>query len=426
MTTLRFPPVHYDLIIIGFGMATHRLLLELGRQSSASTRILVLGEEPEYAYNRVLLPQLIENSRTDVALPALTFGQHQVTIATGDPVVSIDRDHHQVYCQSGRNFVYQQLVFATGSSPVMPDFWEADGTMPRQIPERILALRNTADVARIRALPSGSHIVIQGGGFIALETAAALSAHYQVTICHRGPFLMNRQLDQTAALLLQTALEARGIKVLLRSEINGAKASPQKLQLALSCPEGVTTLAADLLIAALGVTPRCELAKHAGLACQRGILVNPQLQSSDPAIFAIGECAEYNNETIGLVAPVYQQATVLAQILSGQCHAQYQPQTNSTNLKISGLAISSVGDVGKLLQSSDLELTSLIYQDQQQGDYRRIWLKNGQLQGAVLCGDTSLIQHYQLRMQQPIHQSALTPNAVEPNDWLNTWLFDVA
>jgi nitrite reductase (NADH) large subunit len=412
----------YDLVIIGFGMASHRLLQELGQLSLAPKRILVLGQEAVPAYNRVLLPQLIEDSSTDISLPALHCGQNVVTVLTNEKVVSISRQTQQLHTESDKCFVYRQLVFATGSAPVFPDFCKEQDIADCGMYGRILALRHTGDVAKISECPAGSHIVIQGGGFIALETAAALSAHYRVSVCHRGPYLMNRLLDDTASLLLQASLEQRGIEVLLQTEINGAKASPDKLQLAVSGPAGVRAVTADLLIAALGVTPRCELAKMAGISTNRGILVNNQMQSSDPDVFAIGECAECNDETIGLVAPVYQQAVVLAQVLSGQPDARYQANTSATNLKISGLAISTVGDIGALLKNTNPALNSLVYQDQQHGDYRRIWLLNGQLQGAILCGDTSLVQHYQQLMQP-----AKTANqTVASDDWLNSWLFQVA
>lgn len=412
----------YDLVIVGFGMATHRLLQELGRLSSRQTRILVLGEEAQPAYNRVLLPQLIENAATDIALPALQAGNNAVTVLTGEKVIAIDRSKQQIHTASAQCFRYRQLVLATGSTPLLPDFCQTPSAKHALSQGRIMALRTAKDATRISAMAPSSHIVVQGGGFIALETAAALSAHYRVSICHRGPYLMNRQLDETAATLLQTALEARGIKVLLQTQLNGLQSAGQQLQLAVSEPAGLRTMAADLLIAALGVQPQVQLARSAGLDCQRGIVVTPQLQSSDPNIFAIGECAECQGETVGLVAPVYQQAVVLAAQLTGNSTAQYQSGHSATNLKISGLSISSIGDIPTLLQSSAPELKTLVYQDQAQGDYRRIWLLNGQIQGAVLCGDTSLIHHYQQQLQAPL---TAEPTATH-DDWLNSWLFEVA
>ncbi len=416
----------YDLVIVGFGMATHRLLQELGRLSSRQTRILVLGEEAQPAYNRVLLPQLLENAATDIALPALQTGKNAVTVLTGETVVAIDRDTQQIHTASAQCFRYRQLVLATGSAPLLPDFCQTLSAKHALNQGRIMALRTATDVTRISAMAPGSHIVVQGGGFIALETAAALSAHYRVSICHRGPYLMNRQLDETAATLLQTALEARGIKVLLQTQLNGVQSAGQQLQLAVSEPAGLRTMAADLLIAALGVQPQDQLARSAGLDCQRGIVVNTQLQSSDPNIFAIGECAECQGETVGLVAPVYQQAAVLAARLTGDSSAHYQSHQIATNLKISGLSISSVGDIPGLLQSTAPELKTLVYQDQAQGDYRRIWLLNGQIQGAVLCGDTSNIHHYQQLLQAPITAERTADQTAPSYDWLNSWLFQVA
>lgn len=407
----------YDLIIIGYGMATHRLLQALLRQTKGPARILVLGEETRHAYNRVLLPLWVEDPTVDLALPDLPSIDGRIRIVTGETVVNIDRPHQSIATASGRRFFYHKLVLATGSAPVLPSFCAGVPALA----SRVLTLRNQTDAQRIQAFSHGSNVVIQGGGFIALETAAALSAHYQVTVCHRGSYLMNRQLDETAALLLQAALEARGIRVLLRTEIDGAVATADQLQLAIAGPDGARTMSTDLLVAALGIKPRSDLAKLAGIAVNRGIVVNPQLQSSDPAIFAIGECAECDGETVGLVAPVYQQADTLAKLLCGQTDVRYQAAKVATNLKISGFTLSAVGDVAQLQHSTDPRLKSLVYQDNTQGEYRRIWLLDGQLQGAVLCGDTSLVSHYQQWLQSP-----KTSDQATAADWLNDWLFYAA
>lgn len=418
---------YYDLVIVGFGMASHRLLQELTQHSQSRLRILVLGEEPHPAYNRVLLPQFVEDCTTDLSLAAVDFTRHDLSFHTGDAVCVINRREHQVQTVTGRQFYYRQLVLATGSAPVFPDFYHAATLKSPTVCGKILALRNVQDAIKLRAISQGSHIVIQGGGFIALETAAALSTHYRVTVCHRGAYLMNRQLDQTAAELLQKALIARGITLLLRSEINGAMDSADKLELAITGPAGVSTLATDLLIAALGVKPRVELAEATGLAVNRGIVVNSQLQTSDQEIFAIGECAECHGETVGLVAPAYQQAKVLAHVLSGQRHIHYQSRSTATMLKISGLAISSIGDVARLQQKSELEVKTMVYQDFQQGDYRRIWLRDGQLLGAVLCGDTSLSPYYQrLISQSATADTSEVETTLVADDMFNDLLFYAA
>lgn len=416
--------MEYDLIIVGFGMATHRLLQELARQRGAPQRILVLGAEAQHAYNRVLLPQLLEDSATDIGLPALAPAlDERLTVLTQQPVSAIVPTRREVQTAAGQRFYYRQLVLATGAAPLLPAFAQGNSA----VQARLRTLRDVSDVQQIKALPAGSHILIQGGGFIALETAAALSQRYRVTICHRGPYLMNRQLDPAAAALLHSALLQRGITVLLRTEITAADAGAAQLQLQLATADGPAAVNADLCITALGIQPRTALARAAGLVVNRGIVVSTKLQTSDPHIFAIGECCECAGETVALVAPVYQQAAVLAAGLSGVPARHYQAAVSGTALKISGLAICSFGDIPALLQ--DTTLQSLLYQDPQLGDYRRLWLRHGKLAGAVLCGDTSLSPYCQQLLQDAASELARDQQSVLPElrkDLLNDLLFRAA
>lgn len=413
----------YDLVIVGFGMASARLLqCWLTTAPTSRGRCLVIGEEADPAYNRVLLPLLLEQPSTDVGL-GLTVAELRaagVEVRTGDAVVRIDRTLQQLWCASGAGIQYQQLVLATGSSPQLP-------AQAAAAPKGVVALRTLADVARLQQLPEPSHIVVQGGGFIALEAAAALSLHHRVTLCHRGPYLMNRQLDASAAHILQQALISKGIDVVLQQQISDACWHDDGLALTLRAASApatgvsndtvpkISTLHCDLWLAALGIQPRVELAKACGLQVQQGIVVNDQLQTSDPAIFALGECCEFQGETFGLVAPAYQQAAVLAQVLAGKS-ARFETSHVAMHLKISGVAISALGDVAAC--STDNSLQSLAYHDPSHGDYRRIWLKDGQLVAAVLCGDTSLSGFY----QQQLQQAQALPN----QDLVNHWLFAAA
>ena len=153
-----------------------------------------------------------------------------------------------------------------------------------------------------------------------------------------------------------------------------------------------TELRADLLVLALGINPDIHLAQQAGLKTAAGICVDDQLRSSDPAVFALGECCQFGEQTFGLVAPIAAQAQVLAAVLSGQ-QASYQPSDSSTQLKISGIHLSSCGDIPALL--TEPKLQQLCYQDQQHHDYRSLWLDQQQrLVGAVCLGDTSLSGFY--------------------------------
>lgn len=415
---------HFDLVIIGFGMASARLLQCWLEVQPAPRRCLVIGEEPTPAYNRVLLPQLLEDPTTELALgkPVADLRKAGVQVRTGDAVSRIEPSLRHIHCQSGAQFSYQQLVLATGAEPQQPAQARASALAPFT-----LSLRTLADAQRLQALAPHSHVVVQGGGFIALEAAAALSLQHRVTLCHRGPYLMNRQLDASAAQMLQQALADKGIEVLLQQQISDACRQGDGLALTLRSVEAsttgasndtaphVSTLHCDLWLTALGIQPRVELAKACGLRVRQGIVVNDQLQTSDPAIFALGECCEHQGETFGLVAPAYQQAAVLAQVLAGKS-ASFTAQQVAMHLKISGVAISAMGDVAACSQDDSLQ--SLAYHDASHGDYRRIWLKEGQIVGAVLCGDTSLSGFY----QQQLTQAQVQP----PQDLVNHWLFAVA
>jgi nitrite reductase (NADH) large subunit len=417
---------NYSLIIIGFGMATHRLLQEIAARSSVDVKnILVIGEENCAAYNRVLLPQLLEDGNTDLRLEANWQSISAIlSFITGDAVEAIERKSKTVRTQSGKSYNYHQLVIATGSIAVYPDFLETSSE-PKLL-SRLQNLRNLADAEKISNLPRGSHIMIQGGGFIALETAAALSRHHKVSICHRGVYLMNRQLDPAAGALLANALESKGIQLILNTTINGVKSTTDKLLVAITGPDGLKTVATDLLITALGIKPRIELARAAGITVNKGMVVNSHLQSSDESIFAIGECCEINGETFGLISPIYEQARVLAQQLgsnsANKITAGFEPKNFITSLKISGLAMSSLGDIPMLLSTHDVTVESYIYRDFAQGDYRRVWYRQGQLLGAVLCGDTSLSSFY----QQLLIKGSLKQPTHSDGDLLNELLFHAA
>ena len=380
------------LVICGHGMVAQRLLERLHDGGHPFSRIVVLGAEPDAAYNRVLLSSVLAG---DATLEQIRFKEDSwfqeagIERHYGEPVIAIDRTAKRVETADGQQFRYDTLVLATGArpAPLGIDGEDLDG---------VLSFRDLRDTCRLIDLSQrhGRAVVI-GGGFLGLEAAEGLRCRgMAVTVLHRNPHLLNRQLDTTGSELLADSLQARGLTI-------RAGHTPTAL-LGKHCVRAVqldddTLISTDLVITAAGITPNAELARSAGLACGRGMQVDRQLRTSDPDIFALGECCEIEGQTFGLVDPGYQQAQVLADVLRDRaCEASFHTASQPTRLKISGIPIFSCG------QTDDIEghTESIVWQDYEQNRYCRLLLRDGQLVGTVLFGDTTDGPWYAEQIQQ--------------------------
>ena len=287
------------------------------------------------------------------------------------------------------------LVLACGALPLTPAYaQDSSGNLQ----PGICHFRNWQDLATLRlAGQQLQHAVVVGGGFLGLEAAEGLrKLGMQVSLLQRGAYLLNRQLDATAATLLQQQLSSRGLNILTNSEIERLNYKHGQLQ-SVRLTSG-QQLKADIVVLALGIRPNISLAQQSGLSVKHGIIVNRNLQSSDSAIYALGECIELNGETFGLVAPINAQATQLAQTLCGKA-TSYCSENTATQLKISGIALSSCGDIATLCASADSFDGCTDYLDSELNEYRRLWWRGPYLVGAVLYGDTRLSQQLSLRLQ---------------------------
>jgi nitrite reductase (NADH) large subunit len=219
-----------------------------------------------------------------------------------------------------------------------------------------------------------------------------------VTVVHRNEILLNRQLDKTAAKLLQSELEKRGITFKMAAKLQKLIGNKDKHVIAAQFQDG-SELACDLLIAAIGIEPNIAIAKEAGLYCERGIVVNDTLQSYDPSIYAVGECIQHRGSTFGLVAPLFEQAKVCANHLSSHGVAKYITLPSATKLKVTGIQLFSVGNF-----LDDTENESIIFSDPALGIYKKLILKANQLIGVILYGDTIDGSWYQelLETKEPI------------------------
>lgn len=375
------------LIVCGHGMVAQRFLEELVSKASIPYRnIIVFNGETAAAYNRVQLSALLSGETDEESLPLKPdawFARHGIQVHHSETVHAIAPHNRTVTTSTGKVFSYSTLVIATGASPARLG-----------IPgEQLNGVMNFRDLNDTRALIELSQrqqrAVVVGGGFLGLEAAEGLLRRgMDVTLLHRSGHLLNRQLDPESGKLLSDALTGRGLKILTSTspiQVLGQE-SVRAIQL-----NDQTLITTDLIVIATGITPNRELAQNAGLACGRGIQVNSQLQTSNPHIFALGECCEFNGETFGLVEPGYQQAKTLACVLAGATKgAAYQPSKTATRLKIGGIPVFSCG-----LQAPDEHTESLISQDITTGGYNHLLVRDNRLVGAILMGNTSQGPWYQ-------------------------------
>jgi nitrite reductase (NADH) large subunit len=367
------------LIVIGNGMAAARLVDELARRALGRYAVAVIGEEPRLAYNRVLLSALLadEVGFDDIELrPARWWRDRGVTLRYGVRATAVDAAARNVTLAGGTRLSFSKLVFATGSQPIKPD-------IPGMDLPGVLTFRDVDDVNAIAASKAaGTRVVVIGGGLLGLEAAYGLAkAGARVTLLHLMDRLMERQLDHRAALMLQHAVEARGIAVRLQAQ-TARIAGNGKVE-GVELRDG-TTIAADAVVVAVGIRANAALARTAGLEVGRGIVVDDHLETNAAGVHAIGECAEHRGCCYGLVEPAYEQAQLLARRLAGE-RASYPGSVLATNLKVSGVNVFSAGD----FLGATAEAEEIVLSDPASGVYKKLVITQGRLVGAVLFGDTA-------------------------------------
>jgi nitrite reductase [NAD(P)H] large subunit len=367
------------LIVIGNGMAAARLVDELARRALGRYAVAVIGEEPRLAYNRVLLSALLadEVGFDDIELrPARWWRDRGVTLRYGVRATAVDAAARNVTLAGGTRLSFSKLVFATGSQPIKPD-------IPGMDLPGVLTFRDVDDVNAIAASKAaGTRVVVIGGGLLGLEAAYGLAkAGARVTLLHLMDRLMERQLDHRAALMLQRAVEARGIAVRLQAQ-TARIAGNGKVE-GVELHDG-TTIAADAVVVAVGIRANAALARTAGLEVGRGIVVDDHLETNAAGVHAIGECAEHRGCCYGLVEPAYEQAQLLARRLAGE-RASYPGSVLATNLKVSGVNVFSAGD----FLGATAEAEEIVLSDPAAGVYKKLVIADGRLVGAVLFGDTA-------------------------------------
>ena len=366
------------LVLVGNGMAGMRAIEELLELAPDLYDITVFGAEPHGNYNRILLSPVLASEKTiaDIMLNTREwYDERRIRLIAGDEVVKIDRARRRVIAASGVEAPYDRLILATGSNPVVLP-------LPGKELPGVVTYRDIADVDKmISAARDFKHAIVIGGGLLGLEAAYGLQKRgMKVTVVHLLPTLMERQLDPAAGDLLRRSLEERGLEFRMPAQTKEI-VGDERVR-AVRFGDG-TELPADLVVMAVGIRPNAALAKASGLACERGVLVSDTMQTFDPRIYALGECVQHRGACYGLVAPLYEQAKVLANHLAEFGIGRYAGSQTSTKLKVTGIDLFSAGDF-----SGGADTEELVFKDAARGVYKKIVVKDDKIRGAVLYGDT--------------------------------------
>jgi nitrite reductase (NADH) large subunit len=368
------------LVVIGNGMAGCRAVQEVLKRDPDRYDIVIFGAEPRVNYDRIMLSPVLAGEKTfaDIVInDEAWYRDNGITLHAGRKVEAIDREAKVVRAEGELEVGYDRLLLATGSDPVrLP--------LPGAGLRGVVTFRDLDDVEAMVAASSipGARAVVIGGGLLGIEAAYGLARRgMAATVVHLMDVLMERQLDASAGFLLTQAMAERGVETVLGAqseEILGENGRVSGLRL-----KDGRILPCDILVMAVGIRPNAALASASGLEVNRGVVVDDALRTSDPDIFAIGECIEHRGQCYGLVAPIWEMCRVLGQTLAGEV-ASYEGSALSTRLKVSGVDVFSAGKF-----SGGPGCEDIVFRDAGRGVYKRIVLEEGRVAGAVLFGDAA-------------------------------------
>ncbi|VWX60207.1 nitrite reductase large subunit NirB [Sphingorhabdus sp. 109] len=366
------------LVVIGNGMAGCRAVEEILARDGDRYAITIFGAEPRVNYDRIMLSPVLAGDKSfeDIIINDQSwYDDNGIELVSGDAVIAIKREAREVVSASGRVTPYDRLLIATGSDPfIIP--------VPGHKLPGVITFRDLDDVDKmLTAAETGGNAVVIGGGLLGLEAAHGLSLRgMKVTVLHLMPTLMERQLDEAAGFLLRSELERRGQTIITQADtaeiLGDSHVTGVKLK------DG-TEIEADLVVMAVGIKPSTGLAKLAELEVERGIVVDDNMVTSDPAIVAVGECVQHRGACYGLVAPLWEMCRALADFMTST-PSGYVGSVTATKLKVSGINLFSAGDF-----SGGADTEDIVMRDASRGVYKRVVVKGDRLIGAVLYGDTA-------------------------------------
>jgi assimilatory nitrate reductase electron transfer subunit len=371
------------VVVVGYGMAGARVVADL-RARDPHRDVVVLGAEPHAAYNRILLSNLVAGKARERDVTLTAAQGRGVDVRLGVAAAAIDRAARTVTTSDGGEVAYDHLILATGARAALPPIKglvDDDGALAH----RVVAFRTLDDCRRIIALAQDARrAIVLGGGLLGLEAARGLAARgIEATVLHAVGGLMERQLDAGASAVLVSTLNSLGVGVELDATTVAVDARADGVDVRLG--DG-RCLSADLVVVACGVRPEIGLAERAGLRVERGVVVNDRLRTSDAAISAIGDCAQHAGVVTGLVAPAWEQARVLAGVITGAAPLdRYRPQSLVTRLKATGIDLAAMGD------STSDSGEQVTFADPARGTYAKLVVRDNRLAGAILLGDNPTV-----------------------------------
>ncbi|MFF1542546.1 NAD(P)/FAD-dependent oxidoreductase [Streptomyces sp. NPDC058291] len=368
------------VVVLGAGLAGVRLARRLGELGVPA---LLVGDEEHRPYNRVLLAEVLAGRYAPevIALPApAALVRAQVT--------GIDRDRQVLACADGSEIAYGTLVLATGSNPVLPPL-RGLFTPDHVLPEGVHAFRTMDDCLGLsKAVRPGVRTVVIGGGLLGVSAARALAVRgAQVVLAQQAERLMERQLDPGASRLVRRHLEDLGVEVHTECRVRDVRCLGGAVR-TVEMADGYA-LDAELVVLACGVSPRAGLARAAGVAVHKGVLVDDELRTSDPRIRAIGDCAQHDGTVYGLAAPALEQADVLAASLAGDPHARYTGTRALTRLTLAGNSAFDLAAFGETEPRPGDDVVQLA--DATRGTYRKVVVRDDRLVGGVLVGELGTV-----------------------------------
>jgi assimilatory nitrate reductase electron transfer subunit len=370
------------VVVVGNGMAAARLVDELLAREVPGLELTVVGEEPAPAYNRVLLSAVLEGTHPagEIALqdPAL-LERRGVRVVAGTRVGELDRGAGEVVLEDGRRLPYDRVVLATGSIPTLPPI-RGVVTPEGRLHPKVHSFRSLADCRRLdAAIPGARRAVVVGGGLLGLQVARALGVRgLEVDLVEGTSHLLSAQVGEQAGALLARSLRGLGAEV--HTHTRAVRMSDEGLRL-----DNGYTLSADLVVLTAGGRPATAIARRAGLFVRRGVVVDARLRSvTDERVHAVGDCAEHSGRVSGLVPPAWEQAKVLAAVLAGE-EARYDGSRTVARLRASGLDVAVLGDPERA------EGSAVVMANPLTGSYRKLVVRGGVVEAAVLVGDLSRV-----------------------------------
>ena len=369
------------IIMIGHGMVGHKFIESVLEQAGDEVEITILAEEPRLAYDRVHLTEYFSGkSAKDLTLCRSDFADaYGIDLRLGTKAVSINQHTRTVTTQHGEELTYDKLILATGSYAFVPP-------IPGNDRENCFVYRTIEDLDAIRAASLNAKTgVVIGGGLLGLEAAKALrDLNLETHVVEFAPRLMAVQIDDLGGKVLRSKIENLGVKVHTQKATSSIEDGANAKHV-MKFGDGAE-LETDIILFSAGIRPRDELARQSGLAIgeRGGIMINDYCQTSHPDIYAIGECALWNNKIFGLVAPGYDMARIAAKhVLQEEC-AAFAGADLSTKLKLMGVDVASVGDAHAMTPGS----LSYFYADEATQIYKKIVVnaEKTKLLGAVLVG----------------------------------------